>query len=79
MLPNQRAITLLAKDLASQKNSWVYIAQPTGTGKTTEMLEIGYLMALDCLPATGKTTITVYLVVPSKEQAQLYQKRFQSK
>ena len=59
LLPNQRAITLLAKELASQKNNWVYVAQPTGTGKTTEMLEIGYLMALDCLPATGKTVITV--------------------
>ena len=43
------------------------------------MLEIGYIMALDCLPAIGKSMITVHLVVPSKEQAQLYQKRFAEK
>ena len=54
------------------KNNWVYVSQPTGTGKTTMMLEIGYLMALDCLPPTGKTEVTVYLVVPSKEQVALY-------
>jgi hypothetical protein len=46
LLPNQRAITLLAHTAAQKDNSWIYMNQPTGTGKSTMMLELGYLAAL---------------------------------
>ena len=57
----------MVNHLAKEKNTWVYICQPTGTGKTTEMLEIGYMMAQDCISAGRNSTITVRLLVPSKE------------
>jgi hypothetical protein len=79
LLQNQRAITVLAGKLATEKRSWVYVCQPTGTGKTTEMLELGYLMADECIPKSGNSVIDVHLIVPSPEQAELYQNRFAEK
>ena len=78
LLPNQRAITLLALT-ASKQDTWVYISQPTGTGKTTEMIEMGYLAALQHLGPTGKGQIKVHLVVPSAELAALHEQNFTKK
>jgi hypothetical protein len=72
LYPNQRAITLMVQALAAPKNTWLYLCQPTGTGKTTEMLEVGYMLGLELLPG-GKAEVEVHLVVPSKEQVGLYQ------
>ena len=46
LLPNQRAIVSAAVTIARKKHSWVYVCQGTGTGKSTEMLEIGYDTAM---------------------------------
>ena len=66
-------------DLLAVRNSWVYVCQPTGTGKTTEMLELGYMMGRLLRPATGNREVNVRLIVPSPEQATLYKKRFAEK
>ena len=78
LLPNQRTITLLAMTAAKQ-NTWVYINQPTGTGKTTQMLEIGYLAALKQLSPLTKGQIKVHLIVPSFELATLHEQTFVKK
>lgn len=79
LLPNQKAISLLTRGFDIKKHMWLYICQPVGTGKTTEMVEIGYLMAIDTIAANGKKTATVRLVVPANEQVQLYERKFKSK
>ena len=78
LLPNQQAVVLLA-DLLAVKNSWVYVCWPTGTGKTTQMLELGYIMGKALRSSNGKAVVNVRLIVPSSEQAKLYKKRFEEK
>lgn len=79
LLPNQRAINLLALTASKQENTWVYVNQPTGTGKTTQMVEIGYLAALEHLSSNGKAQIKVHFVVPSTELANLHEHNFAKK
>ena len=76
---NQRAITLLAKEAAKAANSWVYISEPTGTGKTTEMLEIGYLAALDLLVPGGRSKVTLRIVLMTAELVEFNKKLFAAK
>jgi replicative superfamily II helicase len=78
LLPNQRAITLLAQSASETPNTWVYINAPTGTGKSTMMVELGYLAALRNLQK-NKGKIKVRFVVPSPELASLYEKKFAKK
>ena len=70
---------MLAGKLAAEKKSCVYVSQPTGTGKTTEKLELGNLMATECISKTGNSEVNVHLIVPSPEQAELYRNRFAEK
>ena len=77
--PNQRAITLLALEVAKAAHSWVYVCQPTGTGKTTELLELGYLAGLDLLPQKKSSKITVRLVVPSTKLVAFNKELFEEK
>lgn len=79
MLPNQRAIIHACLRLAKPKNSWVYVCQPTGTGKTSEMLEVGYLNALELLPKKGNDKVTVRLIVMTTELVNLHQKHYAAK
>ena len=69
----------MAHQLAKPKNSWVYICQPTGTGKTTEMLEVGYLAALDLLSKKGSSKVTLRLVVMTEGLAVYYKNLFADK
>lgn len=79
LLPNQRAISTLIYHLSKEKNTWVYAAWNTGFGKTTAMPEIGYDLALNVLPKTGNSTVTVQLVVMTLELVGLHEKSFAEK
>ena len=66
MLPNQQAIILMANLLAANSR-WVYICQPSGTGKTTLMLELGYIMGRSLRSSNSKSEVNIRLIVPSTE------------
>ena len=46
-----------------EKNSLTYVRWDCGLGKTTCMVDLGHILALESLPPTGKKPITVSLLI----------------
>ena len=57
----------------------VYVHQPTGTGKSYALVEMGHDLAKDLLPTKGKATIKVILVVMAAELVGIFQRKFLAK
>ena len=72
LLNNQQAIIQLAIPRSKPKSSWCYICQGTGTGKSSQMVDLGYLMGLSILSKKEDAKVIVRLVVMSKEFVKLY-------
>ena len=67
LLENQRAIVTATVAIAQNRQTMTYICQGTGTGKSTQMLEIGYELAMCALSPKSKKEVTVRLIVSTPE------------
>ena len=66
--PNQWAILALVAELIKRdKRTLTYVCWPCGLGKTSCMVELAHMLALNSLPAKGKKTVTVRLVVANSD------------
>lgn len=65
--------------MTKEGNLLLYVRQPTGTGKSHSMVELGHDLAMDMLKPTGTKAVSVWLVVMSEDMIPHYQKKFAEK
>ena len=64
----------LARKVSVDKENLLYICAPCGSGKSIQMLEMGFVLADDLLPKVrkGKANATVRLVLAAEEMVSIY-------
>ena len=78
-LTNQMAVLALLGKLAKRdKTSLMYVRWDCGLGKTTCMMDLGHILAVEGVPA-GKSIINVWLLLANEGLVKHYEKVFAEK
>ena len=79
-LPNQMVVlSLLGKLAKGEKTSRTYVRWDCGLGKTTCMVDLGHILAIESLPPTGKKPITMRLIIANEDLVKHYEQLFAEK